>query len=110
LAGDLAQATAQAAAQAVGELAEQLREQARMALGALVHAVIDAQSYAEAEAAWGGLLAHPQGAAIGNFLNAQLDQILVHLAGETNIAAACRRCAAQPWAALALIGIPARIE
>ena len=31
-------------------------------------------------------------------------------AGEANIAAACRRCAAQPWAALALIGIPARIE
>ena len=26
-------------------------------------------------------------------------------AGEANIAAACRRCAAQPWAALALIGI-----
>ena len=35
---------------------------------------------------------------------------LLRLAGETNIAAACRRCAAQPWAALALIGIPARIE
>lgn len=79
LAGDLAQATAQAAAQAVGALAEQLREQARMELVALVHAVIDAQSYAEAEAALGVLLAHPQGAAIGNFLNAQLDQLLVHL-------------------------------
>jgi len=26
-------------------------------------------------------------------------------AGETNIAAACRRFAAQPWSALALIGI-----
>jgi len=26
-------------------------------------------------------------------------------AGETNIAAACRRFAAQPWAALALIGV-----
>jgi len=35
---------------------------------------------------------------------------LLRLAGETNIAAACRRCAAQPWAALALSGIPARIE
>jgi hypothetical protein len=30
---------------------------------------------------------------------------LLHWAGETNIAAACRRFAAQPWAALALIGI-----
>ena len=31
---------------------------------------------------------------------------LMRIAGETNIAVACRRCAAQPWAALALIGIP----
>ncbi len=30
---------------------------------------------------------------------------LLRLTGETNIAAACRRLAAQPWAALALIGI-----
>jgi Transposase DDE domain len=30
---------------------------------------------------------------------------LMHWVGETNIAAACRRFAAQPWAALALIGI-----
>lgn len=35
---------------------------------------------------------------------------LMRIAGETNIAAAGRRFAAQPWAALALIGIPARIE
>jgi hypothetical protein len=34
---------------------------------------------------------------------------LIRTAGETNIAAACRRSAAQPWTALALIGIPARI-
>jgi len=27
---------------------------------------------------------------------------LLRLAGETNLAAACRRCAAQPWAALGL--------
>jgi len=50
-----------------------------MALGALVHAVSDAQSYAEAEAALGVWLAHPQGAASGNFLHAQLEQILVPL-------------------------------
>ena len=30
---------------------------------------------------------------------------LMRWAGETNIAAACRRFAAQPWSALALIGI-----
>ena len=35
---------------------------------------------------------------------------LMRTAGETNFAAAGRRFAAQPWAALALIGIPARIE
>jgi hypothetical protein len=35
---------------------------------------------------------------------------LLRLAGETHIAAACHRCAAKPWAALSLIGIPPRIE
>jgi predicted transposase YbfD/YdcC len=35
---------------------------------------------------------------------------LMHVAGETNIAAACRRFAAQPWSALALIGITPRTE
>ena len=30
---------------------------------------------------------------------------VMHWAGETNIAAACRRFAAQPWLAFALIGI-----
>ena len=30
---------------------------------------------------------------------------LMHWAGEMNIAAACRRFAAQPWSALALLGI-----
>jgi len=79
LAGDLAQAAAQAAAAAVGEVAEAQRAQARTALVALAHAVLDAQSYAAAAAAVGALLAHPQGTAIGRFLNDHLDQILVHL-------------------------------
>lgn len=35
---------------------------------------------------------------------------LLHLHGEANIAAACRRLAAQPWAALALIGIQPTTE
>jgi hypothetical protein len=30
---------------------------------------------------------------------------LLRVTGETNIVAACRRCGAQPWRALALIGI-----
>ena len=35
---------------------------------------------------------------------------IMRLAGETNIAAACRRFAAQPWSALALIGIRQKTE
>ena len=35
---------------------------------------------------------------------------LLRQAGETNIAAACRRMAAQPWNALALIGITQKTE
>jgi hypothetical protein len=35
---------------------------------------------------------------------------LMRWAGETNIAAGCRRFAAQPWSALALIGITQKTE
>ena len=35
---------------------------------------------------------------------------LMRVAGETNIASACRRFAAQPWSALALLGISRRTE
>ncbi len=35
---------------------------------------------------------------------------VMRLMGETNIAAACRRFAAKPWLALAVIGIPQRTE
>ena len=35
---------------------------------------------------------------------------IMRLIGETNIAAACRKFAARPWTALALIGVPARIK
>lgn len=79
LAGDLARAAAQAAAEAGSDLAEQVRDQVRTELVALVHGVIDAQSYEEAEKALGALLAHPQGAVIGKFLNEHLDRVLVHL-------------------------------
>jgi transposase-like protein len=79
LAGDLAQAAAQAAAEATADRAKQVRQQVRAELVALMHAVIDAQSYEQAETALVALLSHPQGAAIGQFLNAQLDRILVHL-------------------------------
>lgn len=35
---------------------------------------------------------------------------IMRLIGETNIAAACRKLAARPWTALALIGVPGRIK
>ena len=79
LAGDLASAAAQAAAEATDDMAKQVRQQVRSELVALMHAVIDAQSYEQAETALVALLSHPQGAAIGQFLNEQLDRILVHL-------------------------------
>jgi hypothetical protein len=79
LAGQLAHAAAQAAATATGDVAEAVREQVRAELVALRHAVVDAPSYAPAEAALVTLRSHPQGATISQFLNQHLDQILVHL-------------------------------
>jgi transposase-like protein len=79
LAGDLARAGAQAAAEAASDRAEQVREQVRAELVALMHDVIDASSYEQAEAALVTLRSHPQGAAIGQFLNEHLDRLLVHL-------------------------------
>jgi transposase-like protein len=79
LADDLAQAAAQAAANVASDLADAVRAQVRAELVGLMHAVIDAQSYEQAEVALVALLSHPQGAAIGQFLNLHLDRILVHL-------------------------------
>ena len=75
----MAHAAAQAAAAATDDVAEAVREQVRAELVALLHGVIDAQSYAQAEAALVILRSHPQGAAIAQFLNEHLDRILVHL-------------------------------
>ena len=50
----------------------------RTELVALMHGVIDAQSYAQAEAALVLVRSHPQGAVICQFLNEHLDRILVH--------------------------------
>ena len=60
------------------DLADEVRNQVRAELVALMHGVIDAQSYEQAEAALVTLLRHPQGAAIGQFLSEHLDHILVH--------------------------------
>ena len=71
--------SAQIAQAAVGEVAEALRYQVAVELVALMHGVIDAQSYAQAEAAPVILRSHPQGAAIAQFLNEHLDHMLVDL-------------------------------
>jgi hypothetical protein len=79
LADDLAHAAAQAAANVADDLADEVRARVRTELVSLVHGVIDACGYEQAEAALVALLSHPQGAAIGQFLNQHLDRILVHL-------------------------------
>ena len=83
LAGDLAHAAAQAAAAAATDMAmaprrPAVRVQVRAELVALIHAVVDAASYEQAEAALVTLRSHPQGAAIAKFLNEHLDRILAH--------------------------------
>ncbi len=63
----------------VAQTAEQVREQVRAELVALIHAVVDATSYDQAEAALVALRSHSQGATIRQFLNEHLDQLLGHL-------------------------------
>jgi hypothetical protein len=79
LAGELSRAASQAAAGLTGEAAKQAGKQARDELSGLIHKIIDAESYEQAEAALATLLGHPLGAAIGKLLNEQLDRLLVHL-------------------------------
>lgn len=79
LGGELAKAASRAAEGLSGEAAEQARQQVRDELVGLIHPIMDAKSYAEAEAALATLLGHPLGATIGKLLNEQLDRVLVHL-------------------------------
>jgi transposase-like protein len=79
LGGELAKAASKAAGDLTGAAAEQSRQQTRDELGGLIHKIMDAKSYDEAEAALATLLGHPLGATIGQLLNEQLDRVLVHL-------------------------------
>jgi hypothetical protein len=79
LAGELAKAASQAVGDLTGEAAEAIRQQTRQELAGLIHKVMDAGSYEQAEAALATLLGHPLGATLGQLLNAQLDRLLVHL-------------------------------
>jgi len=79
LGGELAKAASKAAGDLTGAAAEPIRKQTRDELGGLIHKIMDAHSYDEAEAALATLLGHPLGATIGQLLNEQLDRVLVHL-------------------------------
>jgi hypothetical protein len=79
LGGELTKAASQAAEGLTGEAAKQARQQARDELGGLIHKIVDATSYEQAEAALATLLGHPLGATMGKLLNEQLDRVLVHL-------------------------------
>jgi transposase-like protein len=79
LGGELARAASKAAAGLSGEAAEQARKHARDELGELIHQIMDAHNYEQAEAALATLLGHPLGATITKLLNEQLDRVLVHL-------------------------------
>jgi Transposase, Mutator family len=77
--GELSRAASKAAEGLTVEAAEQAHKQAQDELGGLIHQIMDAQSYEQAEAALATLLGHPLGATIGKLLNEQLDRVLVHL-------------------------------
>jgi hypothetical protein len=79
LGGELAKAASKAAEGLSGAAAEPIRKQTRNELGGLIHQIVDARSYDEAEAALAALRGHPLGATIGKLLNEQLDRVLVHL-------------------------------
>ncbi len=79
LSGELAKAASKAVGDRTGEAAEQIRKQTRDELSELIHQVVDAHSYEQAEAALATLLGHPLGTNIGKLLNEQLDRVLVHL-------------------------------
>jgi hypothetical protein len=79
LGGELARAASQGAEGLTGEPAKQARERVRAELGGLIHKIMDAQSYEQAEAALATLLGHPLGTTLGKLLNEQLDRVLVHL-------------------------------
>lgn len=63
----------------VGEAAKKAGDKARGELVKLIHGVLDAESYAQAEACLAKLKLHPGGARIWKLLHKQLDAALMHL-------------------------------
>ncbi len=81
LAGELAHQASAAATDLTGAAATQVRRQTRRTLVALVHAVLDAPSWAAAEAALPTLAAHERGARLARSLETHLDAALVYQCG-----------------------------
>jgi len=79
LAADLAKAAAQAAQGLTKDLAPAAQQAMRKELTVLLHAVVDARSYEQAEVALAQLKAHPHGATLAQKVNAQLDRLLYPL-------------------------------
>ncbi len=78
LGGELRRQAAWAARGALVERGERIRQQVLRELEALVHGVLDAASYVEAEAALQLLLAHQYGAKLGRLLREELDSFVLH--------------------------------
>jgi hypothetical protein len=78
LAADLGQAVARAVAGLAQQAARTVGPQVRRELIALLHAVLDAPSYEQAEQALQALRAHPWGRAIAQKVNEQFDRLLYH--------------------------------
>jgi hypothetical protein len=79
LRSEIGEAAAQAANGLKGAEAKSARQQVRRELSALIHKVLDAASFAEAEEALGILSQHALGAHIARRLDKDFDQLLVHL-------------------------------
>lgn len=76
---ELARQAARAAKDLSGQEATDARRRVRQELTTLVHQVLDADSFEEAERALARLRAHPRGARLGKVLNQRFIESLVHL-------------------------------
>jgi len=79
MAAELARAAAQAAKGLAEDVTEGVAQTVRQELTALLHAIIDAQSFDKAEEALAQLASHPFGQRITQKVNEQWDRLLFHL-------------------------------
>jgi hypothetical protein len=79
LGGELARQVTRVAEGLMGEEASRARERVREELTVLVHQVLDALSFEQAEEALAQLKAHPQGAGLWQVLNNRFIALLTHL-------------------------------